>query len=95
MIKKIDAMMGRGATISRAADTLNVNRKTAEGWMTNYKKYLAGQPYTSIHRAVVYMKIQQAKIDFKSKEVQPKAVVKEQKKPKKITILWGFMTISW
>ena len=89
----------KGISIDEIALTYDVRKKDLQKWLRTYKSYLRGDQMKEkcIDRCIPYFENGTLDI-FEKHEKKPKKVLHYQKKKenkrKKITILWGLITIN-
>ena len=99
IIQQAYKLRAKGISIEEICLTYNLEIKSMQTWLRNYRSYLRGEPMRekSITRCIPYFQSGTLEV-FEKHEKKPKKVLHYQKKKenkrKKITILWGLITIN-
>lgn len=106
ILPRVLMMRKKGMFYIQIGDILGFSHETIRTWAVNYEKYLNGQPYSHINRAIPYLVVKQARIQYESKATKENKVKShksceagnvEQKQflgnKTEVSILWGLFKI--
>jgi len=100
-IKAALELKAQGMTIKKASQLLQVKYETLKGWVYEYNNYITTGELGNrgISNALPYLEVNNLELfDSNSqpakKEVKKEVQLIELEQPRKITILWGLITIN-
>jgi hypothetical protein len=100
-IKAALELKAQGMTIKKASQLLQVKYETLKGWVYEYNNYITTGELGNrgISNALPYLEVNNLELFDRNtkpakKEVKKEVQLIEVEQPKKITILWGLITIN-